>query len=83
VGTMIPAVAIAVTTLIAAGAVHAHAGAYTDTRKDCGTRAYWPTFGYIPGGPYVYVPPTESSCRRIRRVAVPRGGRSLDPNPGR
>jgi hypothetical protein len=48
----------------------------TCTRKDVATGAYWPTFGYIPGGPYVYVPPLESSCRQIRRAAKYRGRRS-------
>jgi hypothetical protein len=40
------------------------------------TRAYWPTFGGILGGPYVYVPPLEGSCHQIRRAAANRGRRS-------
>jgi hypothetical protein len=81
--TMIPIVAIAVTTLIATGTLHAQPGTYTGARKDCGTRAYWPTFGYIPGGPYVYVPPTAAPCRQIRHVDTPRVRRMPDPAIGR
>jgi hypothetical protein len=64
---------VALVSMVAADAV-AQTG--TCTRKEPATRAYWPTFGYIPGGPYVYVPPLESSCRQIRRAATYRGRRS-------
>jgi hypothetical protein len=63
---------VALVSLIAADAV-AQTGACT--RKDSATRAYWPTFGYIPGGPYVYVPPVDGLCRRVRAVTY-RGRRS-------
>lgn len=83
-GTIIPVVAIAVTTLIAAGTVHAQAGTYARVRNDCGTPAYWPTFGFIPGGPYVYVPPAAAApCRQIRRLATPHARRTPDPAIGR
>jgi hypothetical protein len=64
---------VALVSFISADAV-AQTGACT--RKDSATRAYWPTFGYIPGGPYVYVPPVEGSCHQVRRAVTYRGRRS-------
>jgi hypothetical protein len=64
VGTKIPLLVVAA--LIIADASQAYAA--MNIRKDCATRAYWPTFGYIPGGPYVYVPPMLGQCQSIRRA---------------
>jgi hypothetical protein len=67
---------ILVVALVSTIAADAVAQAWTCTRKDSATRAYWPTFGYIPGGPYVYVPPSEGSCHQVRRAVTSRGRRS-------
>jgi hypothetical protein len=65
--------AVALVLLTAADAV-AQTGPCT--RKDSATRAYWPTFGYIPGGPYVYVPPLQDACRQVGRAVTHRVRRS-------
>jgi hypothetical protein len=59
--------------LISADAV---ARTLTYTRKDRDTRAYWPTFGYIPGGPYVYIAPVDGLCHQPRRADTSRLGGS-------
>jgi hypothetical protein len=41
-----------------------YAGAGTHVRSDYAGNGYWPTFGYIPGGPYVYVPPARLDLPR-------------------
>jgi hypothetical protein len=67
---------ILVVALVSTIATDAVAQTRTCARKDPATRAYWPTFGYIPGGPYVYVPPSEGSCHQVRRPVTSRGRRS-------
>jgi hypothetical protein len=53
---------VALVSLISGDAV---AQTLTYTRKDY-TRAYWPSFGYIPGGPYVYIAPVVSRLCAFR-----------------
>ena len=76
--TEIAILAIMVTALTATDAAHAQTGTYP--RNNPARSGYWPSFGYIPGGPYVYVPPAQrdGGCYQVRRIETPHGRRSRE-----
>ena len=74
---------ILVVVLVSTIAADAVAQTRTCAQKDPATRAYWPTFGYIPGGPYVYVPPLEGSCHQVRRAVTYSAHRSIPSDTAR